>query len=464
MTATNGLPRNLLGELGSTGLQLQLGRPDETRLRAFQADQWPHTVADMLRDDMVGAVLFAAEQLIRQVSWQVVPASNDAEAEADAEFVDGCREDMSFSWQDTLSEILSMLPWGWSYFELVYKVRGGDTPDDPTTRSRYDDGKIGWRKWAVRSQETLERWQFDPDGGVQAMVQRTPEWQTVAIPIEKALLFRTTSRKNNPEGTSILKGAYKPWYFKTHIQRIEGVGIERDLAGLPVVWGPPELFQPDATPEQKALFETLKRIATNIKRDEQEGLVFPLAYDEKGNKLYDIQLLSTGGRRQFDTDTIVQRYDLRIAMSVLADFILLGSRQVGSYALASSKTNLFAVALGAWLDTIADVVNRFAIPRLLRLNGRPVTGGLPTLQHGDVETVDWGEFGDALEKLVRAGLVLSDEDWRAFRERLGMPVPDETEAEQDDDQDEDDEQEQQQEEQERAPGTGEPAMAGSAEQ
>ena len=30
----------------------------------------------------------------------------------------------------------------------------------------------------------------------------------------QALLFRTKSRKDNPEGRSILRNAYRPWYFK----------------------------------------------------------------------------------------------------------------------------------------------------------------------------------------------------------------------------------------------------------
>ena len=428
MTASNGTVRRAersgapMAEIGVTGLAVQAGRSVEEPLRQLQGDRWREVVAEMVTDEMVAAVLFAVEQLIRQVKWSVRPGDDTEAAQADAAFVDECRMDMSHSWEDWLSECLSMLPWGWSYFEQVYKLRGGDT-DDPRTRSRFDDGKLGWRKWAIRGQESLYRWEFDPDGGIQAMVQRTSDWQEVTIPIARSLLFRTTSRKNDPEGKSVLRGAYRPWYYKQGIQRIEAVGVERDLAGLPVVWGPPELFKADASPEDKAVFETLRRIATNIKRDEQEGLVFPLAYDENSNKLYDIKLLTTGGSRQFDTDKIIGRYDLRIAMTVLADFILLGSKTVGSYALSSDKTNLFAVALGAWLDTICAVVNRFAIPRLLRLNGRPVTGPVPCLEHGDVEAVDWSLVASAIQQLTSSGLDMMDKDWQWLRERLGMPVP-----------------------------------------
>ncbi|WP_155274431.1 hypothetical protein [Piscirickettsia salmonis] len=45
-------------------------------------------------------------------------------------------------------------------------------------------------------------------------------------------MFRTTSRKGNPEGRSILRNAYQPWYYKKNLESIESIGIERNLVGL----------------------------------------------------------------------------------------------------------------------------------------------------------------------------------------------------------------------------------------
>ncbi|MGI6498023.1 MAG: hypothetical protein ACOX0U_04265 [Oscillospiraceae bacterium] len=52
------------------------------------------------------------------------------------------------------------------------------------------------------------------------------------------MIFRTKSRKGSPEGRSILRNAYRSWYFKRRIQEIEGIGIERDLAGFPTLTAP----------------------------------------------------------------------------------------------------------------------------------------------------------------------------------------------------------------------------------
>lgn len=99
---------------------------------------------------------------------------------------------------------------------------------------------------------------------------------------------------------------------------------------------------------------------SNIRRDALEGLTIPADWE--------LKLLSTGGSRQFDTSKIVKHYDTRIAMTVLADFLFLGDKNSGSWALSSDKTKLFSMAIGAYLDMICEVFNRKAIPELIELN------------------------------------------------------------------------------------------------
>jgi hypothetical protein len=417
-----------LTELGSTGLPQFGGYVYDEILPELSGARWRKIVKQMTSNDpVINAVLFAIEMLVRQVTWDIKAASSAQEDQEAAEFLRGALfEDMSQTWPDTVAEILTFLPWGWSYPEIVYKRRLGES-NDPTKRSSFTDGLIGWRKWAPRAQETLERWEFDDEGGIQAMIQSPPpDYAWRRIPIEKALLFRTSTRKGNPEPPGILRGCYRPYIFKTRIENIEGIGIERDLAGLPVLFGPPELFAKDASAENKALLALLQKIATSIKRDEQEGIVFPLVYDKVHPKpLYDIKLLSSGGRRQFDTDKIIQRKDQRMLMTVLADFLLLGSKSVGSFALSSDKTDLFGVALGAWTDSIAAVVNRHAVPRLFRLNGKP-TNRLPQLTPGDIESPNLEELGDYIQKISGTGVTLKphQQQW-LLKQIKGMPDADE---------------------------------------
>jgi len=314
-----------------------------------------------------------------------------------------------------------MLVFGFSYHEIVYKVREGDN-ENPQRKSKFNDGRIGWRKLPIRAQETLFRWQIDEDGGIQAMVQVDPSSGGIhTIPIEKALLLRTSAQKNNPEGRSILRNAYRSWYFKRRIEEIEAIGIERDLAGLPVAYVPPEFLSSTATAEQASVLATIQNIVTSIKRNEQEGIVMPSLYDDQGHKVFDLVLLSSGGSRQFDTDKIIQRYDQRIAMSILSDFILLGSDRVGSYALGTSKMDLWSMSVDAIAKNIAEVMNQHAIPRLLKLNGMDVSRA-PYLTYGEVSHVDLNEIAGFVGNLVQTGAIVPDPKLEEYlRDLAGLP-------------------------------------------
>lgn len=397
-------------EIGSTGLNRQGGVIYEEPLRELRGSRWTAAVRDMTHNDAtVGAILFAVEMLIRQVPWTVEPVSDAAEDQEAAKFVQECLDSMSVTWEDTLAEILTMLPWGWSLHELVYKRR--------------EDGRIIWDGWPIRSQDSLLEWQFDDAGRVLAMVQQAPpDYMTRTIPLSKALHFRTTNHKGNPEGFSMLRRAWRAWNAKRRIENLEGIGVERDLAGLPTV------KIPDQAMQNAALYQAYKDLGANIRNDDQACIVIPSDRDEKGNALYEVSLLSPGGQRQFDTSGIITRYKTDIVMSVLMDFLMVGHEETGSWALSSSKTKIAATALGGWCKAIAAVPNRKAIPDLLALNGMT---GQCILVHGDIETPDLGLLGTFIDQLAKAGAPLFPDDAleNRLREYAGLPpVPEDREA------------------------------------
>lgn len=409
-----GAHRDEFIELGSSGLRRSGGTITEEFLANLQGVKGFKVYREMRDNDpVIGAMLYAIDKVITRLEWHV-----EGDDERTAVFVQECLDDMSDSWDATLQNILSMLVYGWSFHEIVYKIRGGLT-HDPRTNSRFKDHRIGWRKWPVRAQETLQEWMIDERGGIQGMVQIDPSGGGLhRIPIEKALLFRTTTNRNNPEGYSLLRNAYRPWFYKRRIEEIEAVGIERDLAGLPMAFVPPEYLMSSANPAQKAVLQAITDIVQNVKRNEQEGIVFPAAYDEQGNRVFDLQLLSASGGRQFDTGAVIQRYDQRIAMSLLSDFLLLGSDRVGSFALGTAKIDLWTLAVDSIAKTIAEVVNQFAIPRLLQLNAMR-TDKLPYLTYGQVSSVELTEVADYVSKLVGVGAIMPDPSLEEHLRQLG---------------------------------------------
>lgn len=365
-------------------------------------------------DETIGAILFAIEMLVRQASWSVEPGGSTAKDREAAEFVKSCMDDMQQTWIDTISEILSFLTYGWSFHEIVYKRRMGRTKDNRTS-SKYDDGLIGWMKLPIRSQETLYQWEYDDQDNLIGMTQMPPpDFGLITIPMNKAMLFRTRSRKDNPEGRSILRTAYRSWYFKRRIQEIEGIGIERDLAGLPVITTPEGMDIWDKDDEDmNAIRAGLEAMVKNIRRDSTEGLVLPFGYT--------FELTSTGGSRQFDTNSIIARYDTKISQTVLADFIQLGHESVGSFALSSDKTNLFSMAICAFLDIICQTFNSQGIPALIDINGDHFAGvtDYPRLTHGDIEDVDLATVATFIKDMASIGVIIPDESLEDYVRQLG---------------------------------------------
>lgn len=385
-------------------------------LRGIKGVQAYTEMAD--NDATIGAILYAIEMLERNVEFHIEPGGDTAKDKEAAEFVESCLDDMERTWADTLSEILSFQTYGWSWHEIVYKRRVGKT-SSPITNSKYDDGLIGWRKLPIRAQDTLYGWEYkdDTDDLIGMTQMPAPKFDRITIPIEKSLHFRTRSRKDNPEGRSILRTAYRAYYFKKRLEEIEGYGMERDLAGFPVLYGPEgmDLWNTE-DPEMAEALGRAEYIVSSIRRDAREGLVLP-----GGENGWKLELVSSGSRRQFDTNAIIDRYDKRIATSVLADFVLMGQQQVGSFALADSKTRIFALAVGTYLDVICEVFNNQAIPRLIDLNGDHFKGitDYPKMKHGDIDERDLQQFATYIKEMVGVGVLVPDEELEAEIRRIG---------------------------------------------
>lgn len=751
------VPVGMTQELGSTGLKQMGGVVIEEWLPQLQGERGIKVWREMSENDpTVGAVLFAIEMLIRQVDWSVEPASEDPQDVANAEFLESCMHDMDRPWVSFISDVLTMLAYGWSVHEIVYKLRRGASGDQP---SDHDDGRIGWARLPIRGQDTLLQWVFDDHERVEAFIQVHPTtFQRIKIPIGKLIHFRTRERRG-PEGmaldpltpiptpdgwkvvddlkvgdkvfgddgrvryvtgradwddrpcyrvnflggdsiiadenhlwytveanarhsgssdgsvkstrdikesvrarnssnhsvplagcldyseqnllvdpyvlglwlgdgtkrngnischaddlaatvseiessgylakschsgppgslgrcirvqgpekwsslnlatqlrqlglicnkhvpehylrgsasqriallqglmdsdgtvdaygrceftntnmnlvdgvaelarslgcqvstgirkhprrgrlsaycakftpvsfcpfrlprkiertkdtkarewhyiasvepvarrrtvcievdspshlylaglsmipthNSILRNAFRPWLFKKRLEEIEAIGIERDMAGLPVAHVPAEFLSSSATPDQVAMVTAIKRLVRGIKVNEQMGVVFPMDHDHAGNNRYRLELLSSSGGSKRPVDPAIRRYKQDIATTVLADFVLLGHDKVGSFALSSSKTEVFGAAMGAYLDTMANVFNSQAVPRLFTANG--ISGPYPKIVHGDIETPDLDSISNFVLRLSNAGAITPDDKLeRHLRRAASLP-------------------------------------------
>lgn len=369
-------------------------------------------------DPVIGAILYLAEMLIRGTAWDVEPASQSANDIEAAEFLKSCMHDMDMSWANTICEILSMLQYGFSFHEEVYKVRRGPEERNPKYKSKYSDGRVGWRRLPIRAQVSLHEWEFNDDGDVVAFIQSAePDYKIRRIPMSKGLLFRTRISRDNPEGRSLLRNAYRPWFFKKHFEEIEGIGIERELAGFPVLIAPENVdLWNEEDPRMVTLKATAEALVASVRRDSEEGLLLPYGWE--------LKLLSSGSGRQINIGETIERYDNRIAITMLSDIILIGNNKTGSFALADTKQSMLAAALQAQLQNIADVFNSKAVPDLFSLNNFVGLTALPKIVPGQIQTPSLKELALVLRSM---GLnIAGDMELQNYlRHILGMPALDE---------------------------------------
>ena len=263
------------------------------------------------------------------------------------------------------------------------------------------------------------------------------------IPIEKSLYYRTTSFNNDPSGRSILRNAFTAYTYLNKVQSYEAIAIERELHGVPIGRMPAEYLSPDATADQSSLKSQFEAILRDLKNNEQGYALLPsdpyVDVDGKptNQRLMDVELISANGSRSIDIDPVVKRYQHDIARSVMAEFLMLGGGNTGSYALSKSKTDLFLRSMESYINTIVTVLNKQLIERLWQLNGLDYST-MPKLVAGDVAPHDLREIAAFLRNLNNADITVSQHpevveelmaiaeipfDREAYEERMANDTP-----------------------------------------
>ena len=418
-----------LGASGSYGMNDQL-RPDEflPKLRGLNATRTFREMKD--NDPVIGAILMAFEMLLRAAEFRVEAADDSPEAKEAQIFVEECFSDMNGTVDDFLAEVLTFLPFGFSVFEVVYKIRGGRNTSDPTRYSQFDDGRYGIQKLAPRAQWTIDRFLTDPNGTITGVRQTalTLKMGSVEIPIEKLLHFRTSTINNDPSGRSILRNAFTSYHYASHIQMIEAIAVEREMNGIPVGRIPSEYLADGATAPQQAFANAFKKILRDVKFNDQGFVLIPsdVYENDDGSKtsipMVQFDLVTAKGTRAIPTGEVILRHQQNIARSVLADFLMLGSGDKGSFALSKSKTDLFLAAASGYTEAISSVLNRQLLSRLWELNGfDPAI--MPSISFGDIAPVDLAELGAFVRDIAGAGMPLfpDDDTENTIRRAAGFP-------------------------------------------
>ena len=432
-----------LGEMGSLGLSTFGGVSTEELKRELN---WPNNIKiykQMTYSPSVNSSLTLYENIIGKVEWSYVPPQNATPEEINqGRIINEMMKDLDGStWREFINDILSMMVYGFSIHEKVYRRRY------KSNGSRYDDGVIGWKKLAIRNQETIEKFIFSDDGsdvlGVKQNLSAINDSygrytarnsQEVVLPRSKFLLFRTGKHKGNPFGVSHLRDAYSSWKYLTAIEEMEVVGFSKDLAGLPVLKIPPQYMSDDASTSQRSIYEYYKNVIRNLQQNQQSGVILPQAFDpETKQPLFDLKLLSNeGGKKSFDSDKIKDYYKRAIYVALFAEVLIFGSSEGGSFNLGVIKNSMTGAAAESMLKNIKDVLNNDLLVQTFELNNWN-TERIGSFDFDGVDNTDVESYSKAIQRYSSTGMLERDREvMNAVRVSIGVdPLPDDMPVQED---------------------------------
>lgn len=414
----NDVPTLALGEAGYNGLRVLGGEILEECSHELRWPQAIKTFKRMEKDGAIAPALAYVEMMISRVDWTVkIPEGYEKQLKDKAIFMRQCMNDMEHDFKSFIKQAVSFNRYGFSITEKVYRPRTFDKG------SQYNDGLIGIRKLAFRSQDSIDSWKFSNKGRDLAGLYQCvniPTNRAVGdsvdpvtnydpgnikfIPRKKFMLMRSNPIKNNPEGQSPLVGCWSAWKYKTAYQESEAISVAQDSNGFKVLYLPPQYMAADATDENKAVFEHYKTVIKNMHQAKESGLILPLIVDDQGNKMFEFEIKSVTGQKSYDTNAIIQRYTAEILTALFADFLSLGSNGSGSFSLAESKISVVEMAIQSKLDEIKTQLNFDLRKQLFQLNGWS-TEVMPEWDYGEIGKVSLDEISKFIQRTAAVGLI-----------------------------------------------------------
>jgi hypothetical protein len=340
-------------------------------------------------DSAVDVSLRAAKMPVMGADYFVEAFSDSEEDQDIAEFVTfNLLQGSNSPFLNVLEDILRMYEGGFSLVEKVYEEREWAPKRAGSNRRKY----TMLRKLSARPSATVVEFNYDDNGGpisvVQMAVRADDRPEEVEIPIEKLIIFTNNRKGGNLEGKSLLRTAYRPWYFKSNLYNIDGIQKERHGMGFPTVELPPGYKDSDKT----AALELVRNIRTN----EFGGAVIPPKWL--------LRFLELPGQ-PVDVMRSIEHHNGAIMLNTMTQFLLLGLEgSGGGRATSGSHQDMFNKSLRYVANQICDAINLYCIPYLVGYNFP--TDRFPKLRARNLgETKDLQQWASAMANLKAQQLI-----------------------------------------------------------
>jgi hypothetical protein len=362
-------------------------------------------------DDAVHTAIDARRQEINAANW--VLASED-DSDLGTQILDFC-EDNIYPHLDDLLRLLGggALQYGFGAVEPVF-AWADESPASAIARetvARASKAFIGrhivLRKIAHLRQRTVHTFRITETGDLTAVEQYVFNGSSFLrrlVPAEKLLIWTYDKQGDDFWGVPPTRHCYKAWSFKTQIERLNVLGLDRFGVGTPVI----EAGENWTELERKQAFG----FARAWRAGEDSALLHPFGGS--------ISIVSGDGRMMMSALEWVKYYNLAIAKTFLTQQTELGSTATGARALGETFLQQMGGLVQADCEELAALINEQLIKPLVVWNFGPQES-YPLFTPSERVTYGGG-VGQVINQLVACGaLHPRPEDEAFFRDALNLP-------------------------------------------
>ena len=391
-------------------LQLDELNTDLTFPRGLQVfDQMYRTDPDVRKN------VWMLVNLLAGATWTVESYGGDEAEEQDrkaAEFVDWALFDnMRPGFKGHLAQALPVL------------FRSGFAPFEHVWETTEWEGRpvIAPQTLGLRLPRTIYRFEQEHDRLTRVHQQLLDG--TVVYKADDLLYYRIGAEGDNWEGTPLIRAAYKPWFIKEKIEKLDAIKIEREAIGIPVYYPPT-----NANDEQKQVMDD---VMSNLRAGEQGFVRMPgpkaelMDAEQAQANGWTLEILGSAQSATADTKPSLDYHSDKIAAALLAEFMRLGqgSAPGGARATADVQQNPFLQAAEAVSSEVEAVVNDQLVARMVALNFE--VENPPRLTMSLVDSTTLEQLAVFVSSLVEKGVLTPDNDLEDFlRDRADLPSVD----------------------------------------
>ena len=360
--------------------------------------------------------------LVAKAEWKLEPADESAEAAEIADWFGDQIYGMTTPWHRVVRRAGLYRYYGFSIQEWTAK--------------RNEDGTIGILDVEPRPQHTIEQWGVDESGTVKGVIQRSPQtMHEIPLPRAKLVYVVDDSISDSPEGLGLFRHVVEAVTRLAEYERLEGIGFETDLRGIPIGRAPITALQMAVKTGQLSQSQmdsqltSLRVFLQSHKKTANlamllDSRVYESTGDTRspsGQKQWDLELVKAGQTSAPELAAAIMRINREIARVLGTENILLGESGAGSLAMAEDKSEQFSMVVDSTLKELAESFQADLVTPFMKLNGWDESLA-PTLKPDKIQHRSVALITTALRDLASAGAMMAPDDpaINELRDMLGL--------------------------------------------